>query len=108
MPYIIDIIHIILIVIKHVLICYLRADGNPVGLLSERAHSILEVKQWSSHRESILRFIPEGYEVPSVLIHLVSRILQRHGSWLCILSIAMMVMSARVCPSPLKCSATGD
>ena len=66
---------------------------------------------WSSskfHRESTLRFIPKGYEVSMVLIHLLSRILQRHESWLYILFIATTVMSARVCPSPLKCSATGD
>ena len=57
-----------------------------------------------------MRFIPTGhlYEVPRVLIHVICCILWRRALWLYILSIAMMVMSARVCPSPLKSSATGD
>ena len=72
---------------------------------------IPRVRRWSSsrfHRESILRFIPEGYEVPRILIQLLSHILRRHGLWLYIWSIATTVMSERACPSPLKCSATGD
>ena len=50
----------------------------------------------------------QEYEVSKVLIHLLSCILQRHGSWLNILSIAATVMSAKVCPSPLKCCTTED
>ena len=43
-----------------------------------------------------LRFIPEGYKVPRVLIHLLSHFLRRHGLWLCILFIATTVTSASV------------
>ena len=60
------------------------------------------------YRESTLRFFSEGYDVHRVLIYLLSSILQRQGSWLCILSITMTVMSPRVWPSPLKCSTIGD
>ena len=60
--------------------------------------------QW----ESTLRFIPKWCEVPRVLMHLLSLILQRHGSWLYNLFIATIVISARVCPSLLKYTATKD
>ena len=55
-----------------------------------------------------LRLIPEGYEVPRVLIHLLFWIFHRHGSRLRIWSITMTAMSANECASPLKCCATGD
>ena len=60
------------------------------------------------HSESTLRFIPEECEVPRVLIHLLSRILRRHGSRLYSWSITATTMSACECPSPVKCTATGD
>ena len=44
---------------------------------------VLRVCGWYSetlHRESTLRFIPEGYEVYNDLIHFLSHILWRHGS----------------------------
>ena len=53
------------------------------------------VQRWSSrrfHRISTLRFIPKGYEVPRVMIHLLSS----------------TIMSASVRPLALRCSATGD
>ena len=60
------------------------------------------------HRLSTLSFILEGNEVPRVLIHLLSRILHRHGSWLETKSITTTVMSTRKCASWLKCAATGE
>ena len=69
------------------------------------------VHKWLSsrfHSESTLRFIPEGCEVPRVLIHLLSRILRRHWSRLYSWSIIATIMSVCECPSPLKCTATGD
>ena len=84
-PYIIDVVHIIFMVIKHALISYSQDDGDPLALLSEMAHWILEVNWWLSgrfHWESTLRFIAEGYEVPRIFIDLLSRNLRRHGSQL--------------------------
>ena len=46
------------------------------------------------HSESTQRFIPEGYEVPRVLIHLLSYILRRHGSWLYNWSLTATTVSA--------------
>ena len=69
------------------------------------------VLRWSSnrlHRESTLRFIPKGCEVPRVLIHLFSRILRRQAWWLYSWSIATAVKSASVRPTPLRCFATED
>ena len=60
------------------------------------------------HSESTLRFIPEGCKVPRVLIHLLSRILMRHGSRLYSWSITTTAMSVCECPSPVKWFATGD
>ena len=60
------------------------------------------------HRLSTLRFIPEGDEVPRVLIHLLSRILRKHASRLRASSITMTAMSDSLCAPLLKCSATGD
>ena len=53
-----------------------------------------------------LRFISKGYKVPQ--IHVLSRILLRHGSRLCIWSITMTAIRLRVCLLLLKCSTTGD
>ena len=70
-----------------------------------------EVHRWYRsrlHRESTLRFIPKGCEVPRVLIHLLSRIFRRQWSRLRIWSITMRTLSACECASLLKCSATGE
>ena len=80
----------------------LAVPGIVSSLDVDRAklHGVL---RWSSnrfHRESTLRFIPKGCEVPRVLIHLFSRILRRQESWLYSWSIATTVKSASVCPTP--------
>ena len=59
------------------------------------------------HRLSSLRFIPRRNNVPRVLIHRLSLILRRQGTWLRAHSITMMDMSARVCGPLLKCNNTG-
>ena len=60
------------------------------------------------HRLLTLRFIPEGCVVPRVLIHLLSLIFRRQGSWFQSWTITMTLMSAWECATPMKCSATGD
>ena len=58
-------------------------------------------RQWDS--------FPEGInDVPRVLIHRLSLILCRQGSWLQASSITMTDMSARVYRPQLKCDDTGD
>ena len=59
-------------------------------------------------RESTLRFIPVGCDVPRVLIYLFSLILHRHRSWLRIWSITITIMSAIEYLLPLKWSSTGE
>ena len=79
---------------------------SPVALMPVRHVEFHMVHRWSSnrfHKESNLMFIPKRIWSS----HLLSRILQRYGSWLYSWSITMTVMSASMCPLPLKCSATG-
>ena len=49
-----------------------------------------------------------GDKVPRVLIHLLSQILQRQGSWLLIWSMTITAMSACEFASLLKCAARRD
>ena len=59
--------------------------------------SIPEVLKWGRfHRLGSLRFIPRRNDVPRVLIHRLSLILCRQGSWLRARSITMTDMSASV------------
>ena len=60
------------------------------------------------HRLSILRFVPEWYLAPRVLIHLLSLIFRRQDSCFQSWSITMTLMSACECATSLKCSTTGD
>ena len=60
------------------------------------------------YRLSTLRFIPRGDKVPKVLIHLLSRTLRSHASWLRASSITMTDMSDSACVLLLKCATTGD
>ena len=75
---------------------------NIVALMSVGHVGLHVVNGWPSsrfHKES-LRFIPKGYEIPKVLIHLLSGILWRNGSWLYSWFIATAVMSPSMCPLP--------
>ena len=81
--YIIAIIHIIFILSVQY-ICITSWD-SPVALMSiglVEFHVVHKRSLGKFHRESTLRFIPNGCEIPRVLIHLLSRISQRQGSWL--------------------------
>ena len=60
------------------------------------------------HRLSTWKFIPEGDEALSVLIHLLSWVLHRQGSWLCTGSMTIVVIPACECKSPLKWAAMGE
>ena len=78
--------------------------------MQSQRHKSMETGRFGSrhHRLSTLRFIPEGNKVPRILIHLLSQILCRHGSWLETKSITMTVMSARECAWWLKWATTGE
>ena len=109
--YIMYSIHIIFTVIIHTLIIFSPDDRNPVASMSEGGILKPQICGWSSnrlHKEPTLRLIPEWYEVPTVLIHLLSRIMWRRGSWLCIWCNAMTILPVCMHPSLLQCSATGD
>ena len=56
----------------------------------------------------ILRFVPEGQEVPNVLIHLLSLIFLRMVSLIQQLSITMTYTLVSVCPGLVKWVAIGD
>lgn len=96
---------VVFVVIYHTRIICSRKRWNPSSLDVRGGTLKHQVSRWSSsgfHRKSTLRFIPKGYEVPQVLIHLLSRIWRRHGSWLLIWSIATAVMSSSVRPCPCR------
>ena len=66
--------------------------------MEKGAHIVPEVlKGGRFHRLSSLGIIPRGNNVPRVLIHRLSLILCRQGSWLQTHSMTMTDMSARVC-----------
>ena len=110
--YIIYVICIIFMVIKHTLISWLWDDGDPVALLSEiegplncrgQLMVIGKVSQ-RIHPEVHCRMIwsPQG-PYPPAFPYFVEAWIAAVFFWF----IARMVISARVCSSPLKCSDTG-
>ena len=110
-PYIIYVICIIFIVIKHALISCLRDDGDPVALLSERAYWILKVNWWL-HIGQVSHWIysevhsrriwgPQGPDPPAFLYFAEAWVTAVNFVY-----ISSTVMSTRVCSSSLKCSAT--
>ena len=77
--------------------------------MEKGAHNVPEMLKGGRFlRLSSLRFIPRGNNVPMVLIHRLSLIYRRQGSWLRVHLITMTHMSARVCGPLLKCDDTGD
>ena len=60
------------------------------------------------HRLSTRRYIPRENEVLRVLIHLLSWVLRREGSWIYTWSMTIIVMPGCECKSLLKWATTGE
>ena len=106
--YMIDIIHIVFLLSEQCII--ITSWDSPVALISIGLIEFDVVHRSSSgrfHRDSTLRFIEKGCEVPRVLVHLFSNISLRQGAWLYCWYITTTVMSTSICASLLMCSSTG-
>ena len=98
-----SVLHTLLIVthifILNNLFIFNTSWNSPVALMSVghvEFHALHGLSSSRFHRESTLRFVPKRSEVPRVLIHLLPRILLRHGLWLYRWSMATTIMSASV------------